>query len=215
MAEYPRMYEDLPSPRAALEHLRRNREGVLLADGLAERIRFVIDGATGHIVFPTHPSCIAASEVVLFVPEEDPHNEPELQLLLATTELDPLCDEPCDRWKAYHGEPLFTHWASGDIESARFRGEVIDEGPLCCRNPLMPVEPRLCKTLNGDRQRLAQICKNRAGVSPREPVAVGVDAAGFDVRARFGVVRVPFDRECASCDDAAAMIESLVSGQRV
>jgi hypothetical protein len=208
------MYEDLPCPRAAMDHLRRNREGVLIADGLAERIRFVIDSASGRIVFPTHPHALASSEMVLFVPQEQSSDEDELQLLLAPAELDPLHEETCDRWKAYHGEPQLNHWAGGEIESARFRGEVIDESPLCCANPLRAVEARLCKLLNHDRPRLAELCRQRCGIAPRDPVAVGVDPAGVDVRARFGIVRIVFDRDCATPDDAASMIQALMPGQR-
>jgi hypothetical protein len=203
------MYEDLPCPRAALEHLRSNREGVLLADGLAHQIRFVIDGATARIVFPTHPHCLAASEMVLFVPQEDPPDEPELQLLLASCELNPLHDEPCDRWKAYHGDPYVAHWAACDIESARFCGEVIDESILCRPNPLHRAEPRLCKLLNRDPNRLIELCERRCGAAPRDPVAVGVDSSGVDIRARFGIMRVPLEREAATEADALAMIEVL------
>jgi hypothetical protein len=204
------MYEELPCPRAAVDHLRQNREGVLVADGLAERIRFVCDGRSGRLVFPTHPHCLASSEMVLFVPEELDENE--LQLLLAPVELDPSHEEACDRWKAYHGDPQLTHWAGCEIESARFRGEVIDETPLRECNPLVAVEPRLCKLLNSDRARLADVCGRRSGVAPREPVAVGVDPGGIDVRARFGVVRVPFDRECPTCEAASSTVESLLQG---
>lgn len=205
---------DLPSPHSALNHLRRNREGVLLADGLAERIRFVICGRRGHIVFPTHPACIHASEIVLFIPEEDPAGEPELQLLLAPGEVDALCDENCDRWKAYHGDPLHTHWACCEIESARFDGEVIDEAPLMQPNPLVDAERKLCKDLNADRPRLAEICLARTGVAPREPVAVGLDPGGIDVRARFGIIRVPFEHEASTPEDATQMIHALLQSQR-
>jgi hypothetical protein len=186
---------------------------VLLADGLASRVKFVCDSASGRIVFPAPPSTLEASEVVLFVPEEDPPDEDELQLLIAPTELDPGHDEPCDRWRAYHGEPHLARWAACDIESARFAGEVIDETPLARPNPLAAVEPRLCKRLNTDRQRLAELCRTNNGCAPSDPLAVGVDPCGIDVRARFGIMRVPFRTEAWTPDAAAAMIESLLQGQ--
>jgi hypothetical protein len=52
--------------------------------------------------------------------------------------------------------------------------------------------------------------RRRVGVEIGDPMAVGVDPGGFDVRARFGIVRVPFDRSAPTAQDAAAMIETIL-----
>jgi hypothetical protein len=209
------MFEDLPCPHRAVQHLRGNREGTLLADGLATPVKFVCDSASGRIVFPTTPSTLSSSELVLFVPQEEPPDVDELQLLVAPREIDPSHDEPCDRWRAYHGEPRLSHWAACEIESARFAGEVIDETPLGQPNPLAPVEPRLCRRLNSDLDALGRLCTLAVGCAPHDPLAVGVDPGGIDVRARFGIMRIPFKKEAWTPDAAAEMIESLLQGQNV
>jgi hypothetical protein len=205
------MSDDDTQSLAAREHLRAHREGVLIADGLAERIRFVIDCASGRLIFPTTPAVAEAGELVLFIPEEDPQHEPELQLLLSVLALlDPDVEESCDRWRAYHGEPRFTRWVACAVESARFAGEVVESEPLNERNALREAEPALCRMLNVDRARLGALCQTRAGIAPREPLAVGVDDTGIDVRARFGIIRIHFPHPCCERTHAEETIRSML-----
>jgi hypothetical protein len=199
-----------PAAIRALEHLRAHREGVLIADGLASRIRFVIDSVTGRIVFPTTTPVAEAAELVLFVPEEDPVGTPELQLLLTARPLDPSADPACDRWEAYHGEPRLTRWAACSIDSVKFAGEVADGEIFNRASMLRKAEPALCRLLNADPARLSALCAAKAGVLPREPRAVGVDELGADVRARFGIVRIPFPRPATDQQDAENLVRGLL-----
>jgi hypothetical protein len=201
---------DDPTDLLALQHLRSHREGVLIADGPATRIRFVIDSITGRIVFPASHAIIEAAELVLFIPEEQPVNTPELQLLLTRGPLDPASDPACDRWQAYHGEPRLTRWAACSIDSAKFQGQVVDGEIFNRQSVLRKAEPALCRSLNADPARLAALCSTRSGVVPREPRAVGVDELGIDVRARFGILRIPFDRAAADQQDAERLIQDLL-----
>jgi len=49
------------------------------------------------------------------------------------------------------------------------------------------------------------MCFAKTKVEVEEPVVVGVDSLGLDVRATFGIVRVPFDTPMQSSDDVLAM----------
>lgn len=193
----------------AIRALRSHREGVLACDGVIAAVRFVLDNATGRVVFPSSQLVFEAEERVLFVPQEA---DDALQLLLTPGPADPDRDEACDRWKAYHGTPDHPRWASCAIESGRLEGAVVDGEVLMTPNALAPVEPGICKRLNADRALLTRLAARFAGVEIPEPLCVGVDPGGLDIRARFGIVRVPFSAETPTPDRAAAEIDRLVRG---
>lgn len=199
-------------PRPAWIFLRSHHEGTLSADGQIEKTRFVIDGATGRVVLPVHPSTLEAAELVLFVPEEAPQEGPELQLLLLPENLD-ADSEPADRWKAYHGDPRQPRWLSCAIDSGKFGGDVMESESLQLANPLLAAEPRLCKRLNSGKPALAALCERAAHVAVRDPLAVGADPTGLDIRARFGIVHIPFAAPAWSPDDASAAIDAMLGTQ--
>lgn len=190
----------------ALAHLRAHHSAVLLADETAHQVRFVLD--QGRVVFPDPGHVHLADSLTLFVPREDPSDDHELQLMLAAESLDPA-HPATDRWRFYHGEPRLTRWAAATIQGARFDGRVVEHEPLAAPNPLAPVEGRLLKLLNADRQRLAVLCRELA-TEPRDPVAVGVDPWAVDIRARFGIIRLPLPRPAPTPDEAQALITAML-----
>jgi len=198
-----------PDAAGALSHLRSHHGGMLIADEVSHTTRYVLDA--GRIIFPAPGAVLDAIERTLFIPVEDPRDEPELQLMLESTALESASDAAADRWRVYHGEPRLTRWAACAITGARFDGAVVEPELLNAPNPLAAGEPRLCKLLNADRHALAALCRPR-GVEPRDPVAVGVDPEGFDVRARFGIIRVPLGRIADTPAVAAAMITTMLQG---
>ena len=98
-----------------------------------------------------------------------------------------------DRWQVYHGDPPDTQWAFVDIDAARFHEMFVDGEALQRENRLASVESKLCKQLNANQETLRTVCKAKTGVEVTDPVAVGVDALGVDVRAPFGIIRIPAD----------------------
>lgn len=199
----------MSADRDALEYLRAHHAGVLVADETAFPLRFVMD--RGRVVFPDPAAVAGAENLTLFVPREDPSDEPELQLMLEAAALDPDSDGAADRWRVYHGDPRVSRWAACRIGGAKFQGAVVDHEPMGEPNPLAAAEPRLLRELNADRSRLAGICRPR-GVEPRDPVAVGLDPGGVDVRARFGILRVPFAAAAGTEDEARAAVRALAGG---
>lgn len=195
----------------AIRALRDHRTGVLLADGLVLPVRFVIDGRTGRLVFPCGAAVLDAEELVLHVPEE---RDDALQLLIHAAPTDPGADGACDRWLGAFGTPDVARWASCTVESGRLGGAVIDGDVLTLVNPLCAAEPALCRRLNADRAALTRLCTRFAGVEVPEPLCVGMDPGGVDVRARFGVVRVPFAVDAATPAQADARLSDMLAQVR-
>lgn len=198
------------TPDPAWAHLRSHHEGTLIADGLAYlKVRFVVDNDSGCLIMTVPSRVLNAREVVLFVPEELPPDEPELQVLV---NLEEYPEGPgADRWQAYHGQAHYPRWAKLTIESARFAGALVEPETLRCPNPLGRHESSLCRRLNADRARLRRVCQAVTGVDVREPVAVGVDPLGVDVRARFGVVRLTFPTPAWDAPAAEQQILDLLA----
>ena len=181
---------------------------MLLADALAHAVRFTIDSATGRLVFPTEGSIDQAEELVLFVPRESPMDDHELQLLLSTGE---ASEAAADRWRAYHGNPKTRTFGAFGIEDVKFDGQVVEQA-ITGPNPLAAIEGRLCRSLNAARAGVAAACRRIAGVDVQEPLVVGVDAFGVDVKARFGIVRLEFDEYAADEASATRAIAQLLGG---
>jgi len=194
-------------PHDELRRLRRHRTGDLLADGTPTPVRFIIDGRSGAFVLPAERSFFEADETVLWIPRE---RYESFQVLVRLEPLEHEFDEAKDRYLAYHGKHEAYRWARASIESARREGVVSDADELMRVNLLHAEETRLCKLLNADKDRLARLCEDMVKTRPRDPVAVGVDEDGIDVRASVGVMRLEMPRRARNADDAEAMIRGLL-----
>lgn len=179
----------------------------MLAGGVPWPLKFIIDGRDGTLVMPADRTFFEADELVLWVPEE---RFESLQLLVAPAPQGDDLDEARDRYLAYHGEARSAHWARCTVESARQVGEVWSGDSVARPNLIRAAEPRLCRTLNADRARLAELVETMCGVRPAEPLAVGVDEDGIDVRAALGIIRVELPRRARDEGDADAMIRGLL-----
>lgn len=185
---------------------------MLLADGTAHEVRFVIDGEAGRIVFPADGSILQAEDLVLFVPRESPSDDHELQLLLSTEGANPDgSGGAVDRWRAYHGSPRVNGFGAFAIDGAKFDGNIVED-KLTGPNPLVRIEGRLCRAMNTDRALLSAACSRLIGVEVKEPLAVGVDSHGVDVKARFGIVRLEFASPARDEAEALRQIDSLLKG---
>lgn len=182
----------------------------MLCDGVPEPVRFVFDGASGRVVFALDPRLAQADELVLCVPDDS--FETAARLLLAPEPMDEH-HEALDTYLAYHAKPATGVTLSAAIESCKLEdGAVVDGSGLTVANPLHGARGRLCRALNADRVALRRAVERFAGVSPGEPLAVGVDPFGVDVRARFGVVRLAFDPPAESEEEAGARSRTLLGG---
>jgi hypothetical protein len=111
-----------------------------------------------------------------------------------------------DRWNVYHGDSPDVQWALVDIDAARFHEMFIDGEGLCRPNPLADAEHSLCKQINENKEVLRTACHAKTNVDVTDPVVVGVDPLGLDIRAPFGIVRVPTETPFVTTDDVLAYV---------
>jgi hypothetical protein len=189
--------------------LRGHTAGDLRFDEHMRRLRYVI-GPDGRLAAPVMYAMLSAVDVVLFVPE---NAEGAMELQLTLTRLDP--DGPdgalADRWRIYHGEPQDIHWAVLDIDAARYQRWVLDGPALIRANPLAAHEAKLCRRINQElRQDFACACRN-CGVDAENPLLVGVDPLGFDVRRMFEVVRLPAPQPMDSPEAVDRVLRAMMA----
>ena len=202
---------DAADARRALRLLRAHTAGTLLADGVPMPTRFVLDRRTGELILVIEPDLADAAEFVFALPDDSFDAAARLAIDIALTpERD---DAGTDRHRAYHLDVQRGRWATGRIAFAKLAtGGVVDGGELMRPNPLADAEPALCRALNADRDRLRDATELITGVRIADPVGVGVDPDGFDVRASAGVVRVAFPAACDGPDEAARVLDVLLTG---
>lgn len=178
-------------PIDALHFLRRHVSGVIIADEAIYPRRFVLDPASGTPVAALPLGVEEAESIVLHVPDE---GDPSLQLLVELRWLETGGTDGAagDRFLIYHGKGEDSRLASLTVLDAKWTMGVALVEDLIVPNPVAGDEPRLCKRLNADRARLAAIVLEHAGRDVAEPLAVGVDPDGIDIRTRTGLVRVEF-----------------------
>lgn len=191
----------------ARRQVRRYVRGVLRLKDAILPTPFVVDGRDGSIVFPCDHEDAVGTGVVLYVPDD---GFDEMGLLLDAEPFPARFDEVKDRHQAYHGSAEALDWVRCRVDSAKWRGGVIPGQELIGANPLRPVEPGLCRVLNEDRDRLAEVTALLTGVRPESGVCVGVDPIGMDVRTRVGVIRVEWPREVEDAEEATAVVGALL-----
>jgi len=197
----------------ALRLLRGHCVGTLLVDGRPYTTKMMIDPRTGTFVLCTQHDMLLADDILLVLPE-DRFDAPIHVGLELSNEIE---EEACDRFLAYHLEQPNPIWTTGRINFVKIRdgigkGSVLDQAEIEIPNSLVRELPSLCKKLNSDPHALKLICKLLAKVDVDEPVTVGVDPIGFDVRSRFGVVRVEFPSQVQDAMQAEQVIATLVGG---
>lgn len=185
------------------------REGVWAANDSAWPVKFVCCGESGRIVCCVPEEALDAPEHVLYIPEEQADT---LQLLLTPDR----CAESAatDHYLAYHGRAEGVHhpaWAACWVDAARHGPWVFDGDAFMTPNPAREAEATLCRRLNADKAALAALCLRFGGLIVPQPTCVGVIASGLHVRARFGVVRVPFARRVASPEEAAREVDRMLA----
>ncbi len=176
--------------------LRSHTTGNLRSDEQHRPLKYVI-GPQGRPVAPVTAAVLECRDTVLFVPD---NTEGAMEVQVTLSKLDP--DGPdgalTDRWRIYHGEPHGMHepcWTVMEIDAVRFSGHVIDGHMLVRPNHLADDEPRLCRQVNEHHiDTLRRACLHAASFDVQDPVLVGVDPLGFDVRRRFDVMRLPAPR---------------------
>ncbi len=193
----------------ALALLRAHTTGTLLVDSTPTEVLYIVDPRAGSLILSVEPDMLAGDDIVLVIPE-DRFDAPMRASLMLDEEPE---GEATDRFMAYHSRQPLPMWARGSISFVKVdSGAVVSQERIEAPNPLIDALPGLCRRLNSDPQALRAVCRLLARVEIEEPVAVGIDDLGIDVRARFGVVRVALPARVSSGEEAEEVIAALYGG---
>ncbi len=199
-------FEDGPSYEDVRRYFRAERAGALQFGEHVRELQFVTDNETGVIVAPVMVAVFDFPDATLFVPEEA---EDAIQVLVTPEHIEDENIAAIDRWRIHHGEPIDVRWAKLYIDSVKYGPVVFDGDAFMTHNEMAPAEPAICRELNADREGLKRLCEKFGRTEVAEPLCVGLDADGLHVRARFGLVRIPFDHTASDPDEAKRLVESM------
>lgn len=154
----------------------------------------------GRLVIPAMVAMLQPCDMVMYVPE---YADGCMEMHVSLEQFEETGENGtfADRWQVYHGEPPDTQWAFVDIDAARFHEMFIDGEALCRENKFATFEHALCKTLNEHQDVIRKVCVSKTNVEVTNPFVVGVDPLGIDIRAPFGIVRIPADSPFTSSED--------------
>lgn len=193
----------------ALELLRGHTTGTLLVDSTPTDVLYIVDPRTGALILSAEAGMLGGDDIVLVIPE-DRFDAPMRASLMLEEEPE---GEATDRFMAYHTRQPLPMWARGSISFVKVdSGAVVSQEQIETPNPLIDALAGLCRKLNSDPVALREVCRLLTGADIEEPVAVGIDDLGIDVRARFGVVRVALPSPVASGEEAEEVIAALYGG---
>ncbi len=194
----------------AVATLRAQYTGELRFDEHLRPVNYVT-APSGHLIAPAMAAMLRSFDTVLFVPE---CADDALQVQITLEQFEEASAEYgalADRWRIYHGEPDDVYWAKLYIDAVRFKDQVIDGDAIMQQNPLAQHLPTLCRTINTDhRDDVRLLCKHLAQLDVEDPIVVGVDSLGLDVRRKFDVVRVPFPSSQTTPDAAMQELARMI-----
>jgi len=194
--------------------LRGHTTGEMMFEDHLRPVKYCIEPDEGRLVSPVMYAMLSTVDTTLFIPE-CVEEATEVQITIEPFEERGPNAAFCDRWRVYHGEPQDMYWAFLNVDAVRYQGAIIDGEALMRPNPLAHAEPRICKHMNEDhKDDMRLLCEHYAQVIVEDPVMVGVDPMGIDVRGRFDVIRVPAIRRMQSDQDVRPVLVDMVEQAR-
>ena len=196
----------------AYQWLRGHLGGFLRFDG--ERIAIKIAPmADGTFVAPVMVAMLMAADTVLELPDD---GEDDLHLMVSLEKFDERDDTSgcADRWRTYHGDPPDVNWARITIDAVKFHGHFIDGEVFVRPNALGTQESPICRAINRTKRDLVRTAIfQQFRADAEDPLVVGVDADGFDVRRQFDILRLRTPTDGVVSDEASALkaLESLAN----
>lgn len=191
----------LDTPDGPRRYLRSHYAGVVLVGETVFRRRFVVDPASGKVVLALSAAAGEAESVVFHVPDEHADG---LHILVEPRVLPE--GALSDRLLVYHGRAEGTQFAMLEPLDAKWRGQGLELEQVLAPNPLVKDEPKLCRLINTTPDGPARLLRLLGARETHEPLVVGIDPWGLDVRSRVGMTRVEF-REQMPVDQVFATIE--------
>ena len=199
----PRMRDEAVDQTLAFLHA--NLRGHIRFDGERVPIKVIV-APDGRIVAPVMESMLRSVEVVLELPDD---GDEGLQVMVTLERLDPEGEHAglCDRWRAYHGDPDDVRWALMQVDASRFGAWFVDGEALTEANPLAKDESALLRALNAQPRSFLKAFCTTCKVDCREPVAVGLDPGGIDIRRAHDTARLPFPLRFERAEQVRSFIE--------
>ncbi len=198
-------YSEQEVARVAWRFLRSNSTCTLRFGENMQGMSYVI-APSGELIVSAMVAMLQPCDTIMYVPD---YGDDCMEMHVSLEQFSEAGADGflADRWQVYHGEPPDMQWAKVNIDAARFHEMFIDGDYLQQSNLLQEDESKLCKTLNQTYiDKIRELCFIKTSVDVEAPVVVGVDSFGIDIRATFGIVRVPFDSQVQSSDDVIAII---------
>ncbi|MBC8202118.1 MAG: hypothetical protein H8E86_08730 [Planctomycetes bacterium] len=187
---------------AAWAFLRGNTTATIKFGEHTNDVSYVIC-PSGELVIPAMVAMLQPCDIIMYVPD---YSEDCMEIHVSLHKFDDSGKGGLlsDRWNVYHGDSPDVQWALVDIDAARFHEMFIDGEGLCRENPLAEFENSICKQINENTEYIRGLCLSKTNVDVTDPVVVGVDPLGIDVRAPFGIVRIIADSAFTSAHDLLA-----------
>ncbi|MDP6601760.1 MAG: hypothetical protein QGH76_05635 [Phycisphaerales bacterium] len=169
--------------------LRANSTGSLRFGQHLRDVRYVM-AADGRLILSVMVAMLEPAGLSLFVPGYE-EGAMELSVTLEEFEERGAGGAMADRWRVYHGEAPDVQWAIAEIDAARFHDRFVDGEAMVRSNPLVDSEASVCREVNASRTDDLRAACAAVGVDVPNPVLVGIDPLGWDIRATFGIIRIP------------------------
>ncbi|MSR41489.1 MAG: hypothetical protein EXS10_06260 [Phycisphaerales bacterium] len=180
--------QDEPTIDDAIAFLRANLCGTIRFESDFLPIKVVVD-QDGKLIASVMVAMLQSFDTSLYLPDE---NDSGLHLGVSLEEIQYKGDDArcCDRWQIYHGEPPDVRWARISIDAARFAGVFFDGDALMTGNPLASCANSVLREMNANKPALRRFCAEGASMEIEDPVLVGIDPYGFDIRRVFDIIRI-------------------------
>ena len=184
-------YNEQKIAQKAWTFLRSNTTCTLQFGENMEEMSYVIS-PEGNLVISVMVAMLQPCDTIMYIPE---YGEDCMEMHVSLEQFSEYGSDGflADKWQVYHGEPPDVQWARVNIDAARFHQMFIDGEFLQQKNQLHEQEVLICKELNTSMlKKVQEYCVAVTKVEVENPIVVGVDSYGVDLRATFGIVRIPF-----------------------
>ncbi len=188
----------------AYHWLRGNLAGFIRFDG--ERIPIKIAPLPdGRFVASVMVAMQIAADTVLELPDD---GDADLHLMVSLEKFDERTEPNgcADRWRTYHGDPPDVNWAWITIDAAKFQGYFIDGEVFHRPNTLEKGGSTISRMLNQTKlDAIRAAIRTQFRIDAADPVVVGVDPDGFDVRRQIDVLRLNAPAGTVISDEKSAL----------
>jgi hypothetical protein len=194
---------------------------VILADEVPAPVHMVIDRETGWPVAMVPRQILDASDVCLWVPQDDPGS---LQISVIPEEIDRSVHAAMLTWEGHHGLLQGNVGRDGDgregvvacqlrVQWGRCAGNMHEASNIALPHPFAKGERAILRAANAHPDLIDRLASALAASVQTGARMVGVDEWGVSIRSRAGLMRASFDEPRLNEEDARVATVSLLNAQ--